>query len=229
MDLHSPITIITLDGPAGVGKSTLAGLLAGHLKVAYLDTGAMFRTLALKLGEGAEQRDPEELRTLCKQWEFTLTGHGVSSTLLCNNSAIRSEIRSEEVGILASRLATVGVVREILKEAQRNIGEKTSLVAEGRDMGSVVFPTARFKFFLDACPEVRAMRRMRQLEEQGQSVDLNALTAQIRERDAQDRNRVIAPLRPAADAVIIDTSKLDEHAVLGELLKHIYAGTTLLA
>ncbi len=227
MDESLPITITTLDGPAGVGKSTLARLLATHLKVAYLDTGAMFRTLALKLGEGAEQRDPEELRMLCKQWEFTLTGQGLNSALLCNGIAVRSEIRSEEVGILASRLATVPVVREIMKEAQQRLGEKFSLVAEGRDMGSVVFPQARFKFFLDACPEIRAMRRLRQLEEQGQNVELSKLTEQIRERDAQDRNRAIAPLRPAGDAVIIDTSKLDEHAVLGEMLKRIYAGVSL--
>ncbi len=219
----SSLPIVTLDGPAGVGKSTLAQGVATHLRIAYLDTGAMFRCLALKLGPGAEMLAPEVLQERCAAWTFSLSGSGISSMLFCNGDPIRNEIRTEEVGNLASRLATVPVVRDILKEAQRQLGQNTPLVAEGRDMGTVVFPTARFKFFLDASAEIRAVRRMRQLEERGETVDLPLLTEQIRQRDSRDRNREIAPLRPAPDATVIDTSNLDVAGVLGELLHRITA------
>ena len=123
--------------------------------------------------------------------------------------------------MLAARIATVPVVREILRGTQRAIGEASPLVAEGRDMGTVVFPDARFKFFLDAAPEVRAMRRLHDLESRGQHEDLATLTEQIRQRDALDRNRTVAPLRPAPDALMVDTSQLDIEGVLGVILHHI--------
>ena len=154
------LPIITLDGPAEVGKSTLAKRLATILGIPYLDTGAMFRCMALKLGPGAEKLPEDELRSRCGQWTFTLSGMGQQSTLFCNGVAVRGEVRTEAVGMLAARIATVPVVREILRATQRAIGEQYPLVAEGRDMGTVVFPEARFKFFLDAAPEVRAMRRL---------------------------------------------------------------------
>ena len=134
---------------------------------------------------------------------------------------IRGEVRTEQVGMLAARIATVPVVREVLREAQRAMGEATPLVVEGRDMGTVVFPDARFKFFLDASPEVRALRRLRDLAARGVEADLVTLTEQIRQRDSLDRNRAVAPLRPAADAVIVDTSELDIAGVLGVLVHRI--------
>ncbi len=221
MNQQLPLPIVTIDGPAGVGKSTLAQSLASHLNIAYMDTGAMFRSLALRLGEGAEKRAPETLEEQCQQWSFSLSGSGATTTLLCNNEPVRSEIRTEKVGMLASRLATVPVVREILKRAQIDLGHASPLVAEGRDMGSVVFPTARFKFFLDATAQIRAVRRQRQLEAHGEQVDLMQLTEQIRQRDAMDRNRAVAPLKPANGAIIIDTSTLDIAGVLGKMLHHI--------
>ena len=219
--MSARLPVVTLDGPAGVGKTTLARRVAEGLGLSYLDTGAMFRCMALKLGAGAETLPEDELRTRCDQWKFTLSGLGQQSTLFCNGEAVRGEVRTEAVGMLAARIATVPVVREILRATQRAIGEQSPLVAEGRDMGTVVFPEARFKFFLDAAPEVRAMRRLHDLEARGQSADLATLTEQIRQRDALDRNRAVAPLRPAQDSLIIDTSHMDIEGVLGVMLHHI--------
>lgn len=215
------LPIVTLDGPAGVGKTTLAKGVADNLRLPYLDTGAMFRSLALRLGAGAEALPTDEILQRCGAYVFSLSGSGSSTTLLCNGTPVRGEVRTEEVGMLAARLATVGEVREVLKDAQRALGAASPLVVEGRDMGTVVFPTARYKFFLDAAPEVRAVRRLRELQERGERPELADLTEQIRKRDAMDRNREIAPLRPAPDARIVDTSTLDIQGVLGVLLHHI--------
>ena len=214
------LPIITLDGPAGVGKSTLAKRLATLLSIPYLDTGAMFRTIALRLGPGAEKLPDDELRARCNGFRFRLQGTGEGTVLLCNEVPVGREIRTEEVGRLASRLATSTVVRDSLKEAQRALGE-TGLVAEGRDMGTVVFPTARFKFFLDARPEVRGLRRFEELRAKGEPADLEEITEMIRQRDEMDRNRPVAPLKPAADAKIVDTSDLDIKGVLDTLVNAV--------
>ena len=218
------LPIITLDGPAGVGKSTLAKRLATILGIPYLDTGAMFRTIALRLGPGAETLPEDELRARCNAFRFKLQGGGEGSVLLCAEVPVGREIRTEEVGRLASRLATSTVVRDYLKEAQRSLGE-SGLVAEGRDMGTVVFPTARFKFFLDARPEVRGMRRFEELQAKGEPADLAQITEMIRQRDDMDRNRAVAPLKPAADAVIVDTSDLDIDGVLKVLTDTVAASS----
>ncbi len=211
------LPVITLDGPAGVGKSTIARLTATILKMPYLDTGAMFRTVALLLGPNAEQLPAQELLERRSHIHFQLEGTGENTILKCNESIIGQEIRTEQVGQLASRLATISAIRDWLKGIQRALAEATPLVAEGRDMGTVIFPTARFKFFLDASPEVRAQRRFNELHTKGEA-DLTHITALIRQRDQQDRNRPIAPLRPAQDAVIIDTSHMDITSVLAAIL-----------
>jgi cytidylate kinase len=158
--------------------------------------------------------------------EFTLRGAGETSELLCNGRVLGREIRSEKIGTAASGLATDREVRSFLLEAQQKIGAQCSLVAEGRDMGTVVFPAACCKFFLDARPEVRALRRRSQLLEQhsGDAAGvppLELIEKQIRQRDEQDRNRALAPLRPAKDAVLADTSDLSLDEVLAALLAEV--------
>lgn len=209
--------IVTLDGPAGVGKTTLAKRLAEELGVAYLDTGAMFRAIGFSLGEGARDWPEEKLTAELAKMRFAIEGEGANTRLLVNDREMGNEIRSEKVGLLASVLGTLPAVREALKRAQREIGRECSLVAEGRDMGTVVFPEARVKFFLDATPEERATRRVLQLRQMGQEADYDAILVQIKIRDAQDRNRAVAPLKPAEDAIVVDTTKLDVDQVFAEL------------
>ncbi|MCR4666186.1 MAG: (d)CMP kinase [Desulfovibrio sp.] len=222
--MQKKTTIVTIDGPAGVGKTTIARRLADTLGISYLDTGAMFRTLALKIGEaGALDFDDQSIMKFCDGLHFSLEGRGLTTQLFVNGIRIGKEIRSEKVAMLASTIASRPIIRDCLAAAQRSIGTERHLVAEGRDMGTVIFPLARFKFFLDATAEIRALRRMRDAENQEKHIDLASLTAQIRARDEQDRNRSVAPLRPASDAMSIDTSSRDISEVLGIMLRHIDA------
>jgi len=216
--------IVTLDGPAGVGKSSVAKLLAGALGIAYLDTGAMYRALAFALGEGAWELPGGALQERLGGFEFSLHGSGADSYLKMNGRAVGEEIRSEEVGMWASNVAVLPAVRAFLTIAQVRIGMDTALVAEGRDMGTVVFPGARFKFFLDADVEERARRRHEQLLAAGEEVDLAELTEQIARRDHQDRTRAVAPLKPAQDAEVVDTTSLTLEQVYEHLLEKVRAG-----
>lgn len=221
MPANSSPLLITIDGPAGVGKSTIAKRLADELGVAYLDTGAMFRATAWKLGENAWNLPEQELEHALQALEFTLSGGGSGAVLSVNNTPLTDAIRTEEVGMWASNLATLPLVREFQKTAQQTIGAAVSLVAEGRDMGTVIFPNAPHKFFLDADVEERAQRRYLQLKQMNKPADLAQLADAIRKRDEQDRNRLVAPLKPADDAQIIDTTVLSINQVEARIISVI--------
>ncbi len=210
--------IVTLDGPAGAGKTTLAKMTAQMLAIPYLDTGAMFRALAWQTGQSATEA---EIKNQLDSMRFSLRGSGQDTCLLLNGRPLGPEIRTEETGMRASHLARYPFVREALKTAQRKIGQESSLVVEGRDMGTEVFPNARFKFYLMASPEIRARRRFAQLRAMGEHADMQELMQMIAQRDASDSNREIAPLRPAPDACRIDTSNLDLAGVLQKIEEHI--------
>ena len=214
---------ITLDGPAGSGKTTVAKLVAARLGIAYLDSGAMFRALALFLGPGSWDRLEQELGEELSPVHFELVGQADESRLLMNGAPLSEDIRREDVGMWASHLAKVGAVRRHLKAAQQALGARTSLVAEGRDMGTAVFPTARHKFFLEARPEERALRRFKQLQEMGVAADLRELTENLCLRDEQDRSRALAPLKPAEDAAIIDTTGLGPDQVVDIIVAKVLA------
>ena len=213
--------LVTIDGPAGVGKSTIAKRLAGELSIPYLDTGAMFRGVAWSLGEGAWEWDAVRLSAALESLHFALSGSGSTTVMLLNGVPLGDEIRTEQVGMWASNVATLLVIREYLKTAQQELGQRFSLVAEGRDMGTVIFPEASAKFFLDASTDVRARRRFLQLRDMGKPADLDDLKARIAERDHQDRSRAIAPLRAADDARIVDTSDLTVEQVFSKIIKEI--------
>ncbi len=215
---------VTLDGPAGVGKSTVAKDVAEALGIAYLDTGAMFRATAWKLGDGGWNLSEEELSRRLEELSFTLSGSGRDSVLSLNGEPLTDVIRTEAVGMWASNIGVVPVVREFQKKWQRSIAASVSLMAEGRDMGTVVFPQARFKFFLDATPEERGRRRCLQLREMGREADEKDIIEQIRQRDHQDRSRAVAPLRPAEDGIIIDTTNLSIRQVFQRIMDVVESG-----
>ena len=219
----NPRRIITLDGPAGAGKTSVSRRVAGELGLAYLDTGAMFRGLALRLGPGGHQLPEAVVDAALAAIVFSLAGCGGDTRLLLDGEPLPDAARTEEVGAMASKLAVLPVVRRRLKLAQQVLGRETDLLAEGRDMGTAVFPQAARKFFLDASPEVRAMRRARQLDALGRPGDYEAILAAIRSRDQEDRNRAEAPLRAAPDALVIDTSDMTEDAVVARIVAAVGA------
>lgn len=210
--------IITIDGPAGAGKTSVSRRAAGALGLPYLDTGAMFRALALRLGPGGHELPAGEIDAALAAMTFDLAGSGADTTLLVDGAPLPAAARTEAVGGMASKLAALPVVRARLKAVQQALGRRTDLLAEGRDMGTAVFPGAACKIFLDAAPEVRAARRVRQLESLGRPADYPEILAAIVARDHQDRTRAEAPLVAADDAVVIDTSELSEDAVLAAVV-----------
>lgn len=209
--------IVTIDGPAGSGKTTIAKILAKKLNIAYLDTGAMYRGIALFFLDENEI-DDKKLKSILDNISYELIFDGEEYQLALNNKILGNEIRTEKIGFLASTISKIPIVREYLTRFQREIAKKHSIVAEGRDMGTVVFPNAQYKFYLTADPKVRAKRRWLQLKEMGVQADLNDILKDIKKRDEQDTTREIAPLKPARDAYLIDTSNLTIDEILREII-----------
>ncbi len=215
--------LITIDGPAGVGKSTVSKCLAKRLGYAYLDTGALYRALAWKIHQ--EQIDPQhtsQVEDLLSRTNMDLV-HGPDGLLVrIDGQAVAQEhLRSPIISQLASSVASLPSVRAWLLPIQQKVGRVGKIVAEGRDMGTRVFPKADVKFFLDAELEVRARRRHKEQVQKGESLDLPSVQKEMEIRDKRDRNRTVDPLRPAPEANIIDTSHQTIEEVVGSMLSKI--------
>ncbi|MBN2244405.1 MAG: (d)CMP kinase [Candidatus Aminicenantes bacterium] len=214
--------IITVDGPAGAGKSTISRLLAKKKNLVYLDTGAMYRAVALQAKRmNLPFSDGRALYEMCENINIHFAGDGENSAICIDNEDVSIEIRRPEMDMLSSSVSAVKEVRKAMTALQRKIGEKGGLVAEGRDMGTVVFPDADYKFFISATPKVRAYRRYLERKGRNEDVKIEDVEADIRKRDEQDQSRKLAPLKPAKDAVMIDTSNMDLEQVLEKLLDSI--------
>jgi cytidylate kinase len=199
--------VITIDGPAGSGKSTISRLLADHYAYTYLDTGALYRAMAFRLWDaGFREVGPEALE-LCRRMKLTLKRDNGSLRVWVEGEDLSDKIRTEEIGLYASRISAIPIVRQILLSVQREIGAGGGVVAEGRDMGTVVFPSAEVKFFLDASVEKRAERRYLELIGKGIPARQKDVEEDLIIRDRQDRERSVSPLLVPAKAVVIDTSE----------------------
>jgi cytidylate kinase len=216
--------IVTIDGPSGVGKSTISRRVAARLSFTYLDTGAMYRAVGYKLQSDDVNLDDEvavqrSLDTISLKLLPTATENEVS--VILDGQDISIAIRSSEMSMMASKVSAIPAVRTKLTRMQQEIGRNGAIVAEGRDTGTVVFPDAAWKFYLDADPEERMRRRAEQLRLAGKDVDEGELLQMIIKRDHDDRNRSIAPLCKAEDAVTVDTSHLQIDEVVAVMLEKI--------
>ena len=216
--------IVTIDGPSGAGKSTISKLLAAGLHYTYLDTGAMYRVVGLQVlrnGLDLEKNGAKErLVQLLAELDLAMAPgkDGRETRVFLAGEDVSELIRTPEIAMAASRASAEPEVREKLTAMQRSIGSRSAIVAEGRDMGTVVFPDAKHKFFLDASPEERARRRQNQLAESGQHIGFEEILAQIKKRDQDDSSRALAPLKPAEDAVIVDSSEMGIAEVVAFML-----------
>ncbi len=214
--------VVAIDGPSGSGKGSLAAAVARELGFHLLDSGAIYRMLALKgIEQGVDLDDEKSVAALLDDFDIRFETGAELSIPYLDGRNVEAELRREATGDAASVVARHPAVRHRLMELQRGFFRPPGLVADGRDMGTVVFPDARFKFFLYASPEVRAQRRYKQLINMDLSANIADLQAEIEERDARDRNRSVSPLRPAEDALIVDSSLMDLAQVTELVLSHI--------
>jgi len=211
--------IIAIDGPSGAGKSTITKLLADRLGYIHIDTGAMFRTVALAVQRaGVSPSDPSALEKVCNGCSITFTRTNGCCQVLLNGEDVSSAIRTPQISLLTSTISAQKVVRNYLLELQRQMGQAGGVVLEGRDIGTVVFPDADVKFFLSASAEERGRRRFLELSQKGETVTLEETIAAVIQRDRQDEEREHAPLRRAADAIDIDSSGLSIDEVLERMV-----------
>jgi cytidylate kinase len=212
------MNLITIDGPAGSGKGTVAQQLSQKLKLNYLDSGAIYRILGLHL---KEINIPIENDVLVKESIQKAKIQFIEGAIYLNDRDVTDTIRRESIAKMASLIAAKKTVRESILDLQRSFLKRPGLVAEGRDMGTVVFPEAKYKFFLTATVEERASRRYKQLISKGFDVNISDLVVEIQERDFRDTNRTISPLVPASNAVTIDTTELSPSQVIEFILGDI--------
>jgi cytidylate kinase len=211
--------IVAIDGPSGAGKSTLAKRVARELGFIYLDTGAMYRALALKmLRQGIDPGDEARLAALLRETEIALRENDGRLEVLLDGVDVAHLIRAPEVSQMASKASAVKIVRERMLELQRAAGARRDIVAEGRDIGTVIFPGAQVKVYLDASVHERARRRYEELRASGRQVSMTETLREMTERDHRDSERDLAPLCPAADAVTVDSSTLSADAVAERVL-----------
>ncbi len=219
--MNANVPVIAIDGPSGSGKGTVAGLLAKRLGWHLLDSGALYRLLAFAArNHGVDLTNEESLKVLAAHLDVQFSAKaGGGQRIILEGEDVTDVIRSEQVGAGASQVAALPAVREALLQRQRAFLEAPGLVADGRDMGTVVFPQAQLKIFLTASAEERARRRYLQLKGKGMEADQADLLTEIQERDERDSQRSVAPLKPAPDAIILDSTSLSIDEVQDKILR----------
>jgi cytidylate kinase len=212
--------IITIDGPAGTGKSTVARIVAEQLGFDFLDTGAMYRAIGFEaLRRNANLDDPRELAFIAKHCRISFDFNQSPPPVMLNGESVGHLLRGSDATRAASYVAAVPAIRGQLVEQQQQIGrERQNLVTEGRDQGTVVFPEAQLKFYLDASPQERARRRVKQLRDRGEIVDANQVLNEIVSRDQRDSSRTVGPLAVPRDAQVIDTTLMSEDQVIARIV-----------
>ena len=215
--------LIAIDGTAGTGKSSVGKAVAAKLGYGFLSTGEMYRALAYTVfAKHITPEDHDGVLAAARELRFTFARQeDASLKMFVDGEYLGAKLHLEEVGNVASRVSTNGEARRVLTEKMREVGMDGGIVMEGRDIGTVVFPDADIKFYLDASAEERANRRFKQLQEAGEKPDYNEILRLIKERDYRDKNRATAPLKPAKDAIIIDTSLLNLQQVIDAVLEKI--------
>ncbi len=211
---------IAIDGPAGAGKSTIAKKVAKELGFIYVDTGAMYRAMALFfIRQNVKPEEKEKVETLCRQAKITICYKDGQQLVLLNGEDVTGLIRQEEVGNMASATSAIPQVRAQLLSLQQDLANSENVVMDGRDIGTVVLPDAQVKIYLTASAKVRAARRCLELTQRGEAADEAVIEAQIIERDQRDMNREISPLRQAQDAVRVDSSEMNIEEVVEKILE----------